>query len=211
MTLAELRSQVVRLPGSGILTDETRFDFPDIDAEIHFGRAAVIRAFYSKTKRISGEWIQTYIGTYDKNIQESADYVIFDVPRGIPLDVMRDGYLYIGDIAGDIAYRRVNNLAEFATYNQHRITKVNNSRPKVLYQEGRMKIYGNAMIKELRIDGIIANPTEVPTYNQDVDNYPISEDLIQPIRDYLWQKSLGIEIQKKPDTISDSHETTIKK
>lgn len=210
MTLAEFRSQVIRLPSGGILTDESRFDFLDIDAEIHFARAVVIPAFYSKTKRISGEWLQTFVATYDQNIQESNDYVIFDVPRGIPLDVMRDGYLYIGDTAGDTAYRRVNNLAELVNYNQHRITKINNNRPKVLYSEGRMKVYGNTMIKELRIDGIIADPTEILTYNQDFDNYPISEDLIQPVRDYLLQKSLGIEIQRKNDTVSDSQETEVK-
>lgn len=210
MTLAEFRSQVIRMPGGGILTDDTRFDFLDIDAEIHFARAVVIPSFYAKTKRISGEWLQTFTATYNANIQESDEYVIFDVPRGIPLDVMRDGYLYIGDTVGDTAYRRVNNLAELATYNQHRITRINNNRPKVLYSENKMRVYGNTMIKELMIDGIFANPTEILTYNVDFDNYPISEDLIQPIRDYLWQKSLAIEQSKLPDTISDSQETTIK-
>lgn len=210
MTLAELRSQVIRLPGGGVLTDDTRFDFLDIDAAIHFARAVVIPAFYAKTKRISGEWLQTFTATYDVNIQESDEYVIFDVPRGIPLDVMRDGYLYIGNTDGNSAYRRVNSLAELATYNQHRITKTNNNTAKVLYYEGKMRVYGNTMVKELMTNGIYANPTEILTFNQDIDNYPISEDLIQPIRDYLWQKSLAIEIQKLPDTISDSKDTTIR-
>lgn len=210
MTLAEFRAQVIRLPGGGVLTDDTRFDFPDIDAAIHFARAAVIPMFYAKTQRISSEWIQTFTATYDANIQDSNEFVRFAVPRSIPLDVMRDGYLFIGDSAGTTAYRRVNNRAELANYNLHRITKINNNTPKVLYEEGYFEVYGLSMTKQLRIDGLIAVPTEIVTYNEDFDNYPISEDLIQPVRDYLWQKSLGIEIQKSPDTISDSQETTIK-
>lgn len=207
MTLKELTSQVIRMVSGGILTDESKYDFLDIEADIHYARANVIKDFYSKNKRVSGEWIQTFNAVFDVTSQESNNFVRFVVPRAIPLDVFRDGFLYVGDTNGNVAYRRVNSRAELANFNLHRITKINNNTPKFIYSEGVIELYGNTMIKELRIDGIFANPSEIPTYNQDIDNYPLSEDLISPLKDFLLKTSLSIEAQKKPDTISDSIET----
>lgn len=210
MTLSELRSQVVRLISGGVLTDDTRYDFSDIDAQIHYARANVIANFYAKTKRVSGEWLQTFEATYNKDIQDSNEFVRFAVPRGIPLDVMRDGFLYVGDTTGNTSYRRVNSRAELANFNLHRITRINGERAKFIYSEGEIQVYGNAMIKELRIDGIFANPTEILTYNIDIDNYPISEDLISALKDFLLKTALSVEASKLPDTISDSKETQIR-
>jgi len=207
MILKDLVSQVIRLVSGGILTDETRYDFLDIEAKIHYARANVIQNFFAKTKRISGEWLQTYNATYDLASQESNEFVRFVVPRTIPLDVFRDGFVYVGDTTGNVAYRRINNRAELANFNLHRITKIKSDIPKFIYSEGVIEVYGNnAMTKELRIDGIFANPTELPLYNQDIDNYPLSEDLISAVKDFLLKTSLGVEQQKKPDVISDSAE-----
>jgi hypothetical protein len=206
MILRDLISQVIRLVSGGTFTDDTRYDPLDIEAKIHYARANVIQQFFTKNKRISGEWLQTYNAVYDANLQGNIDFVKFAVPSGIPLDIYRDGFIYVGDKNGNIAYRRVNNRAELANYNLHRITRISSDRPKFIYSEGYIEVYGNSMIKELRIDGVFANPTELPTYNQDIDNYPLSEDLISQVKDFLLKTALSVEQQKQPDLIPDSKE-----
>ena len=58
MTLKELISQVIRQGSGGTLTDETRFDFSDIAAKVHYARATAILQQFSKTKRLSPLWLQ---------------------------------------------------------------------------------------------------------------------------------------------------------
>lgn len=207
MLLSNLKSQIIRLVSGGIETDTTRYDFSDIEDKIHYGRAFVIGQSFQQSKRIGSSWTQQYISPFDPNLQDTNDFVRFKVPHVIRLDSLRDGFVYVGAITSTTAYRRVNNRAEMANYNLHRITKQNERTPKFIYSDGYIEVYGDTMIKELRVDGIFRNPTHIPSYNQDIDPYPISADLIGVLKDYLLKTTLIPEQQKAPDTIADGRET----
>lgn len=210
MLLKEITSQIIKLASGGVLTDESRYDFSDIDSRIHLARASVIQSYYNKIKRIGSDWIQTYIADFDRNLQDSTSYVRFSSPRGIPLDTYMDGYLFVGDKDGLSSYRRANNRAVLVNYYSHRNSRPKETKPTFIYSEGYIEVYGNPLIKELRIDGIFANPLEIKTFNEDIDSYPISNDLIDLVKDFVLKTSLSVESSKPADFVSNSKDSIVK-
>jgi len=208
MLLTNLKSQVIRMVSGGIESADTKYDFSDIEDNIHYGRAFVIAQDFQTKKRIASSWLQPYIATYSQDMQDSgAKFIRFKVPDVIQLDNYRDGFIYVGGLNSNIAYRRVNNRAEMANYNNNRITKQTNRVTKFLYEDGYIEIYGDNEIRKLRIDGIWQRPTEIPGFNQDVDQYPLGENLVSVLKDYLLKTTLIPEQQKWPDQIADGRET----
>ncbi len=207
MLLSNLKSQVIRLVSGGILTDEGRYDFSDIEDKIHYGRAFVISQDFKETKRIASSWLQPYTAIYDKDMQDTTKFIRFKVPNVIQLDNYRDGFIYVGANNSTINWRRINNRAELANFNANRITKQRNGVVKYLYEDGFIEVYGDNEIRKIRIDGIFQIPTEIPSFNQDIDPYPLGEKLIGALKDYLLKTTLLPEQQKLPDIIADGRET----
>ncbi len=211
MKLAELKSQVIRLVSGGIETDVTRYDFSDIEDKIHYGRSVVISESFKESKRIGSAWLQRFISPFNTNLQDSNKFVRFKVPDVIRLDNYRDGFVYVGAIDSNIAYRRVVDRATMANGNLYRITIQNQQTARFLYEQGYIEVYGNTNIRQLAIDGIFSNPTHIPTYNQDTDEYPLGETLIGPLKEYLLKDSLATEQQKLPNIINNGSENSQQK
>ena len=60
------------------------------------------------------------------------------------------------------------------------------------------------MIKELRTDGIFANPTDIPTYNIEHDQYPIDDNTLVLMKKLIVLSELVPMASAEPDRISDS-------
>lgn len=207
MTLPEGIEEIIRTPSGGIITDESKLDKAYIESLIHSVRAIAIKNFWidPKTKgRINSQWLQQYICEYSKDLQEDDCFVKFVCPVTISLDKKTDGAFYIGTIDGNCAYTKVNSRAELSDLMKHRITK---DRVYALYSDGYIEIWNNPICEEVRFDGIIRIPTEVPTYNKWIDPYPISGDLWAIMKTMLFQEETKQTIIIPSDKIPDSAET----
>ena len=200
MTLLEITEEVIRTDsGGGIITDENKLDSDFIQSLVHEYRAKAIWDSWQRTRRINPVWTQQFIPEFEPDLQESKDFVKFTCPSVVSLDDKRDGFLYIGTIEGDFAFRKVISRADLANKNRHRFTK---KRPKALYSDGFLEIHGN--IREIKVDAIFSNPTDIPTYNIEFDNYPISDDILVLMKAILFQTQTSVIESKTADVISDS-------
>jgi len=200
MTLLEITEEIIRTDsGGGVITDENKLDSDFIQSLVHEYRGKAIWDSWQRTKRINSLWTQQFIPEFEEALQESSDFTKFACPPVISLDDKRDGFLYIGTVDGDFSFRKVTSRADLANKNRHRFTK---KRPKALYSDGFLEIHGN--IEEVRVDGIFANPTDIPTYNAEFDNYPISDDILVLMKALLFQTQTSIIDRKPADVISDS-------
>lgn len=196
MTLPQIADQIIKEVQGGVRTIESKFSYEYIYSLIHTYRANVIRQQYSKAKRIHPLWTQQYLPEFSKDLQDDICMVKFQVPPSIIMNEQVNGYLYIGEVNGSCAYNQLNSRAELSTYNQHRVTK---EAVRIIYSDGILEVYGNTEIKQLRIDAVFANPTDVPTYNIELDQYPIDNESLNQAKELIVKTELGREAQGPAD------------
>jgi hypothetical protein len=196
MTLLEIATQIIKEVQGGMRTVESKFSNEYIYSLIHAYRANVLRAQFSKSKRIHPLWTQQFYPEYSADLQDDVCAVKFQIPASIIMNEQTNGYLYIGEVAGNCAYKQLNSRAELSTYNQHRVSKQG---VRIIYSDGTLEVYGNIEMKTLRVDGVFANPAEIPTFNPDFDNYPMDNESINQMKDIIVKAQLGKEAQTPAD------------
>lgn len=205
MTLPQIADQIIKDSQGGVRTIESKFSYEYIYSLIHTYRANIIRAQFSKSKRIHPTWTQQHYPEYSKEFQDDACVVKFQVPPSITMSEQVNGYLYIGEVAGNCAYAQLNSRAELSTYNKHRATR---SQVRAIYSDGVLEVYGNTELDKIRVDGVFANPTGIPTYNIDVDNYPLDSESITLVKDMILKTELAKEAQTPSDFKQDVLDST---
>src|SRR5947207_1899378 len=102
-TLPQIKEKVERMLTSGIKTSESKWDPKFLYAEIHDGRAVVLRNDFIKNKRWSPTALQTFYPDYDIDFQDSIHYTRFELPTGfIQGDSRQDGLVYFGSSSDKI-------------------------------------------------------------------------------------------------------------
>ncbi len=204
MTLPQIRESVIRIVSAALKTDEDRYEPDYIDAIVHQYRAEAIWQIWQKERRVNANWTQQFISEYSSDLQEDDCFVRFACPPLIALGKKADGAVYVGSADGHVTYRKVTSRAELANNDLHRFTKTNNRTIKVLWSDGYWEAHGDPLIKELRTDGIFANPTDIPTYNIEHDQYPIDDNTLVLMKKLIVLSELVPMASAEPDRISDS-------
>lgn len=208
MTLPEIIDLFQRLPSGGIFTDENRYDMGFVENTVHRTRAIAIVQSWKQTKRINSAWTQQFKPTFDSKLQDQDCRVIFPCPSPISIETKMDGFLYIGTVDGLCPFRKVVSRAELANYNVHRYTKLTPNMVKVLYSDGNLETYGNLDLEEIMVDGIFSDPTTIPTYNRDYDDYPVSLDLVEIMKNIVYSTEQQIILSQPVDSSPDSQDTS---
>ncbi len=196
MTLPKMLDTMERLGDSGVFSKNSRYDVAFQEDAIHKARASVLPDAYKSLKRINPLWTQQFVANYEPDLQDDACLVRFRVPPVLTLDIYLDGFLYVGTIDRNCQYRKMTNRADFANSNGNRYTKLRNDQVKFLYSDGFIECYGNTELRDLRVDGIFLNPTQVPTYNKQLDEYPLDEALILQMQSILFNTETKPEIMQ---------------
>lgn len=204
MTLPQVRESVIRTISAALKTDEDRYESDYIDDLVHQHRAEAIWMMWKQDKRINSNWTQQFIAEYSRDLQEDDCFVRFACPPLVALGKKADGAVYVGSIKGRVTYRKVTSRAELANNDLHRFVKVNSRTLKALYSDGYWEIHGDPLIKEVRIDGIFANPTDIPTFNAEIDQYPIDDNTLVLMKKLIILSEMGPMAEETPDRISDS-------
>jgi len=204
MILPEIRESVIRTVSSALATDEDRYEPDYIDAIIHQYRAEAIAIIWQRDKRVDSNWTQQFIAVHNKDLQDDPVFVKFACPPVISLDKKTDGALFVGSIDGHISYRKVTSRAELANNDLHRFIKSGSRTLKALYSDGFWEIHGDPLIKDLRIDGVFADPTDIPTFNTEVDEYPLDDKTLVLMKKLILLSETAPMASSEPDRVSDS-------
>jgi len=192
MTLIQIADQLIKEVQGGVRSASSKFSREYMYSLIHAYRANVIRAQFTKSSRIHPTWTQQFYPEYSKDLQDDECAIKFQVPPSIIMSSTTNGYLYIGEVGGNCAYPQLNSRAELAVYNQHRVTKKD---VRIIYSDGILEVYGNTELKMIRIDGVFQDPTKLPTYNIELDEYPIDNESLNMMKDMIVKAELGAEAQ----------------
>lgn len=212
MKLTDLIEIVIRTPSGGIMTDENKLDRDFTALNIHQASATSKIKWYEQKGSVHDLWYQTFVPHYEPLLQTTDDCLaIFQCPPVINLSSCQDGFGYVGTQDGLHAYRRWGQGPMQAMYAGHPVT----NRMGVIYywweyENGMplLKTKGRKNLQPPLVRGIFANPLDVPTFREEYDQYPITEELIPLIRQELFNLQTKIVVMQRADTISDSQSTT---
>jgi len=188
MTTPQILDQFQRLPEGGLMVDTNRYDPLFLLSLLDAGRAAWVVEMYRKDKRIEPVFYQKYYPSYSIPLQPTDKcYAKFLMPDILRLDEHSDGIRYVGydDYNGGTAnnFRRIVSRAWVSTLSNHPV--MNPNRAFSFLYDGSAKILelrGKAKLVEAPlVEALFKHPLDIPTFNRDTDDYPITMDGIYAV------------------------------
>lgn len=203
ITLPKLADSIIRQVES-IRTDKTKFETKYLFDLIHQAKATVQSNLYKKYGKINSSWTVQYFPDYEVDLQETNTYKKFSIPTpSVTLGGTHSGIVYVGSVNLCDSFPTVQSRGELSNYLSHRVTK---DKPVVLYSDTFLELY-NCPIKNILIDYVPANPTLLPTYNLDIDNYPLDDEGIDMLMQLIKQATTGIQAKMPVDYLPNKIDT----
>lgn len=213
MTLNEVQEVILRAINGLDATLGSRIDPLYLEQLIHQSRIEAIRILYNGSKnygalkKVDPMWMQEFtVDIIDGDQDDNYDYLVFDVPPPAQISRGVGGLIYVGSTKKTKGFHVAQTRGEIADLIARGL--LDNGRDvAVMWEQDGLKVWGNDNLKKLRIAGVFQDPTEVPNYLIDEDAYPVSNDLVNLIRDLIVnQVSLGL--RQPPDVVADGGDTS---
>ena len=216
MVLRELRERIIRLVSGGVDPDENRFTDAYVDSLIHAARAFILRQDYLKFKRWSSDAAQVFYPDYEEAFQLDVCVTRFMLPTTfIQGSSLADGLIYFGSTGNALNadnFRRIKSRSELADILNNAAMTPATGRFNAVMIEGLMAtIFSkeSIKIKYPMISAVWDDPTALPAFNKDKDEYPLSSDMINLVEQYLFSTTLNMVMPTPPDTISNTQDNTV--
>ncbi len=202
MNVGSIIDLISRIPEGGIVTSENRMDRLFILSLLDAGRAAWLRDNYKRDKRIPAICYQKYYPEYSAYLQPSKGcFKKFTMPDVVSFDENSDGIRYAGsddyDNNGTNNFDRVKSRAWLATYNSHPVMNTNNNRTySFLYDAsaGTLEFRGEkaSFIRTPLVEAVFMHPLVIPTFNNDLDDYPLPMDGVYAVEKMIFANDTRI-------------------
>lgn len=211
MTIRELYERIASLPNGGYITVDTRLDQGYMYSLIHSARAAVVNERWKNNGFVPPVYYQKFKPEYVILSQDDGSCYskFYNVPQIIALDGRATGLGYVGANGQLCQFREVNNRAQMASMMNNRIIRKMRKPMVLMLGGGEMEVYSNDSIENLRMEAVFADPTKVPTYNIDFDDYPIDMGDISRIELLLMQGQINMISRTPMDRVNDQRDTTV--
>jgi len=210
-TLTEIVHRITSNVSGGITTDEMRFDSLYIESKIHNARASILSASSRQPMfdRINEACVQAYsVELLEEEVEPDCDVVRFPCPTVIRLDDRHDGFVYVGHVNGQKPFIRIR--SNYTALSMHSLFQKEKG---IVWDfqadyDGKfyIHIYKNPKQRKLLVKGLFNNPTQVPNYRVDVDQYPIDATLENDIVNAVSTELLR-QMVRTADVVSDSLDT----
>jgi hypothetical protein len=210
-TLTEIVHRITSNVSGGITTDEMRFDSLYIESKIHNARASILSAASRQPMfdRINEACVQAYsVELLEEEVEPDCDVVRFPCPTVIRLDDRHDGFVYVGHVNGQKPFIRIR--SNYTALSMHSLFEKEKG---IVWDfqadyDGKfyIHIYKNPKQRKLLVKGLFNNPTQVPNYRVDVDQYPIDATLENDIVNAVSTELLR-QMVRTADVVSDSLDT----
>lgn len=206
--LPEIVEKIRRASQGQVEFDDSLLDDLYIENKIHTARAVRASDIYrtQRLSRVNESWLQT-IPCSCLNSEHCAGVFVLDFPSVVRLDDRADGFFYVGKTDGLKQFTRI--TTGFTNLAQHSVFKNQGIRWDFTVDhtgQGKIKFYGNPMLEYAMVRAMVNDPTQVPNYRKDVDQYPVDavleNDIVEMVSLDILKKST-----LRPDVVSDSQDS----
>lgn len=211
LTLPQIYEQAASLPSGGYITVDSRFDKGYMYSMIHLGRAVIAQERWKTQGKIPPIYFQPFTPKYEILSQSPGCFTQFyDVPDIIQLDQRASGIGYIGATGELCQFREISSEGAFAAMQHHRILKMGRGKVYALILGGgEVKVYSPFPIENMRMQILASDPTTVPSYNIDMDSYPIDAGDLPKLYQYLMQGVMSLTYKTPIDRVNDQRDITV--
>jgi len=206
MKLNECIEFIQASTGGGVFTDENRNDLGFAENILRLGRAAAIRTLYQNNNLVPEIFYQE-AKLYSEDMEQEDDcYTIFKTPQILTVNVAVDGNSYMGSPKNNKAWRRIKSVAQFASYQRMRMSKL---REDTIYyildpRTSTVKVY-DPNIKRCHHYAIFENPLHpLLNFNRQEDEYPITMECMSLIEQWMREGIISHMLRQMPESRSNS-------
>lgn len=211
MKLREITDQILRSVQGGVSKDDSKFSRPAIQALVPKWRAEAILRIYNGSREIrANKFLSPFLYmqeelTFDLRLQvPGAQFRLFQGAAPLQLDDQANGCVFVGDQKSGNNFIQLKSPAYFDIARDAGLIS-----PKEVYYSitGDMwKVWGNTQISTLYRDFIPADPLDISGFDQEADEYPVSQDVLALMM-RIAAMELAPEANRPADHINDGTET----
>lgn len=208
MTTLECIEFISMTDGGGKFTDENRANPMSLLSVLNTGRGVAITQRYAKGGDIHPNFIQTVHPAYEEELQEDDCYELFRIPRAVDINDMMDGYLFMGSRSGKARFTRIKNRNNYFNMIAHRVGRAlleNGTFWRPDPDTGTAIVYKKG-VKKVFLDMVAEDPTSVPGFNIEVDDYPITMDALKKVEEMVRQGTIFAYLKYPTNKASNSQD-----
>lgn len=159
-------------------------------------------------KNIHPALIQKFTIDINQADQWDVDYLVFQSPRFASISTNVFGDVYVGAKKRTKGFKRIGSRSELDIYKTRGY--LNDGRV-IMYQpiDEEIHVYGNDMLKQIYVEGVVMDPLDVSDFDPETDQYPMDDATWQVVID-LFKQKIGITINKVQDTVNNDVDTMSK-
>ena len=196
MTLNEIAYNIKNLAEGGYSTKDSKLSIRQIKAWVNYHRLNILETYTGNGKDIPHGATQN-LGTFI--VPEEGEFIT--LPRVASLSNTRaitsvtseDNTLYARTTQDKIAFQEN--------------SRFTSAMPKFFIESGiHMYFYGSASGDEIKIIGVLEDPTEASTWSSDDDQYPLPSQLINPLIKMVAEVELQLTLGSPGDIINNEVE-----
>lgn len=214
MNIQEVRARFIAAPSAGVANlKDTRLDMALVDNIANQTRAKAIANRVKMNSPLHNSWYMNYEPEYDKNFQNNGElcFVRFKMIPYIAISSKLDGINFIGGSGTNCQYRLVNDRGTFASNQNDKLlrAKQREGLVHVLMDGDVMEAYSKININSIMIRLIPQNPFDIPTWNPDVDQYPIDTGLLDDMLKIFMQTDLLVLTKSFYDRVTNGRDESV--
>lgn len=192
-TLQQIIVMAIKRLRGGIVTDEDDITPASLIPLAATARAfALQQAFQVRNRRIHPDWAQTITHQIDIKRQDIEGCSVFALTPWLSLgNSIQDGLIFIGNSQCPHGFTRARDLADLGNIRSHHIMS-NFQDPICVAVDNEWRIYHRGpRPKSFITQQICRDPRDAPGFNVELDRYPIDEDSIPVMIQYLVEQYLA--------------------
>tara|TARA_R100001591_G_scaffold118407_1_gene141016 strand:+ start:4057 stop:4683 length:627 start_codon:yes stop_codon:yes gene_type:complete len=197
MTLNEIVYNIKNLAEGGYTTDDNKLSTRQIKAWVNYHRLNILESYTNNGKNIPQGATQN-IGTFV--VPDEGEYLT--LPKVASYGDTR-GITSITSVDGNMIFARTTQ-DKISYQEQSRFTS---SMPKFFLEEGvRLYFYGSGGGEQVKIVGVLEDPTSASSWSGDDDQYPLPSQLVNPLIKMVAEVEMNLTVRTPGDIINDELE-----
>jgi len=211
MILRNVADELIRSVSATVNTNDGRYDPLYVEQLIPHLREQSIKIDYfgdrtrAASRRLDYSLVQSFTVQKDVVQDNALDYITFTSPNAVSISRMLNGFIYVGHKNKSISFIQLFNREDVANMTARGLF-TNGKVIGYIWEGGKILVFGSKMILELNVRGIIADPTKVPGFLIETDDYPVSESLMLIMTD-LFKANQNVNMNRTTDITEDGKET----
>lgn len=206
MTKDEILDRMLSYKGGGAVTDEAIPNKQYYESVLESLRETAIREEYRRDGIVSSVNYQSHYLVFEGDINdESCEFYDFYVPQVIRVDDKIGSFGYVGAETGRNPWQFYESIERYSNLSAHTMLAPKLRRSVVSYYDKNESVIRVMQpVKSGMVTAMFKRPEDVPTFNVEIDDYPMSGKAIEIMMEIVSSGAIQYFVRTPQDKVSNS-------